>query len=583
MTKRFKIGFLFLFCAFLLTGCGAKVYTSTSFSKNGSGKRIVYLEISMNDEGRIQGGFQGLEHELANNAPSCVEISRHEDQNKSAMIYELKYEFSDIEDLRSKTKEITGTEPEIQWEEKEGAFTGTVSYSEKTTTAELTRWVKKTLQSNSISNAIINQSYEEADSKILYEGKQVWTGKENASFSVDQSPVLDQVMVYTSYKDDGKVTKQIKLGFPYEDYRAMDTEEGLNYLHRFSKKFKVDSTCNGYSVTLEGQKELEVFFQKASGELSEDVSYVNLEMQQPDKNYYFQNQSTYSIFTDKFSVKEVYNLNQLLSGFKISAKTIKDYVSIPKRTSYQSEQVHHTYAIESTDAYPYIGEYDIGDTYYLFFEGGKSVKLNKASASFSIDDDLLGTQTVTLKLSKEGIKLNREDVMEYYSNLGEIVQYDEEGEDVTITFTREFSYEKNEEEDDIRRINNFSLHKLKYQFRTDFSISDYFSLGTGKVLYTISLPASFKIEQFQFGNRILNRKELKEYQGNQQWTFQEEIEGKKNMTAVVDFSTPNMLFYGILSVVVLLSIGGGLSFYFYWKTKGNTTFRNKLNNETAGK
>lgn len=72
MAKHIKLLFLFVFCTFLLTGCGAKVYTNTSFAKDGSGKRIIYLEIAMKDESRIEGGFQELEHALAQKAPSCI-------------------------------------------------------------------------------------------------------------------------------------------------------------------------------------------------------------------------------------------------------------------------------------------------------------------------------------------------------------------------------------------------------------------------------------------------------------------------------------------------------------------------------
>lgn len=585
MAKHIKLLFLFVFCTFLLTGCGAKVYTNTSFAKDGSGKRIIYLEIAMKDESRIEGGFQELEHALAQKAPSCIQVSRHENQDKKAMIYELKYEFSDIEDFKEKTSEITGKEPAIQWEEEAGAFKGSVSYKENTTTADLTQWVKEALQANSISSAMISQSYEEDDSKVTFEGEPVWTGKQNPAFTVDKSPVIEQVMVYTTYKDDGDATKQIKLGFSYEDYRSMDTDEGLEYLHEFSKAFKVDSTCNGYSVTLSGQKEWEHFFQKASEELSADVPYEDLKMNKPQKNYYFENESTCSIFTDKFSVKEVYNLNKLFSGFKVSAKTVKDYVSIPERASYQSEQVHHTYGLESTNSYPYIGEYDINDTYYMYFKGGKSVKLKQASVSFAIDENLEGVQKVILHLSKAGMKLTSTDVMEYYSNLGEKVQYDEDGDQVTIRFERELFYGKDEKEDDIRRVNTFSLHKLKYQFDTAFSMRTYFPVENVKVQYQISLPASFRIEHVQLGNKILNRKEIKECRDDQQWTYQTEINGSEDMIAVLNFSASNMLFYGVLCVVILLVIGGGISFYFYWKTKGYKMLHHKVNeeNKSAGK
>lgn len=563
MTKKFKLLLVFMLWSFILTACGAKVHTETSFHKDGSGNRIVYIDIAMKDEGKIEGGFEKLESVLREKAPSCIEVNRYEKADKKAMVYELKYEFTDIEDFKSKTEEVIGEKPNIEWNEKEGAFKQNFSYIEDTSTDQLIQWVKDAISAESINGAIIGQIYEEEDNFINYEGKQVWLGKGAASFTVEKTPTLENVSVYTSYSDNGKETKQIKLGFSYDDYLDMDTDEGLAYLHQFSKKFKVDSTCNGYSVTLTGTKELEQFFEKASDELSDEVPYADLGIQKPNKKYYFENKSENSIFSDEFSVKEVYNLNSLLAGFKISTDRIKDYVSIPKRNSYRSEQVHHTYGLESNKAYQYIGEYDIGDTYYMYFAGGRCVQLDNASVSFSVDENLLGTQTVVLEISKKGMNLTNSDVMKYYTTLGEKVQYEEEGSKVKITFLKEFQCGKDKNESELKRINTFSLHKLKYELNTSFSLNSYFQGDAKKVTYTVSLPNSLKVEHFSFGNEVLNKKEIKARKDKQQWTYQVQLEDAQDVTLILDFSKPNLIFYGIMCIVILLLIGGGLSIYFY--------------------
>lgn len=562
MTKKFKLLFVFMLCSFILTACGARVHTETSFHKDGSGNRIVYINIAMKDEGKIEGGFEKLESVLREKAPSCIEVKRYENADEKTMIYELKYEFTDIEDFRAKTEEVIGEKSNIEWKEKEGVFKQNFSYSEDTSTDQLIQWVKDAISEESISGTIIGQIYEEENNTIHYEGKQVWSGKGNASFIVDKTPTLEEVSVYSSYSDKGKETKQVKLGFSYDDYLDMDTEEGLEYLHQFSKKFKVDSTCNGYSVTLTGTKELEQFFEKASDELSGEVPYADLEVQKTNKKYYFENKNENSIFSNQFSVKEVYNFNNLLAGFKLSTNRIKDYVSIPKRNSYSSEQVHHTYALESNKAYQYIGEYDIGDTYYMYFAGGQCAQLDKANVSFFIDENLLGTQTVVLKITKNGMNLTNSDVMKYYSTLGEKVQYEEEGSKVKITFLKEFQCDK--EESELKRIKSLSLHKLKYELNTSFTLNSYFPVDTEKVTYTVSLPNSLKVEHFSFGNEVLNKKEIKAGKDKQQWTYQVQLEGAQEVTINLDFAKPNFIFYGIMSIVVLLLIGGGLSVYFYF-------------------
>ena len=189
-------------------------------------------------------------------------------------------------------------------------------------------------------------------------------------------------------------------------------------------------------------------------------------------------------------------------------------------------------------------------------------QLDKANVSFFIDENLLGTQTVVLKITKNGMNLTNSDVMKYYSTLGEKVQYEEEGSKVKITFLKEFQCDK--EESELKRIKSLSLHKLKYELNTSLTLNSYFPVDTEKVTYTVSLPNSLKVEHFSFGNEVLNKKEIKAGKDKQQWTYQVQLEGAQEVTINLDFAKPNFIFYGIMSIVVLLLIGGGLSVYFYF-------------------
>ena len=566
MTKKLRLLLVFALFSVVLTDCGAKVHTETSFHAGGTGKRVVFLEVAMSDEGKIEGGFEKLESTLKEKAPSCIQINGYEDQKKKAMVFELKYEFSDIEDYKAKTKTVTGKEPTVQWEEENRAFGQKVSYSDDTTTDDLINWVKTALQEESIGSAMISELYEEDDNVVSFEGENVWTGTGTAAFEIDKTMELKEVSVYTSYNDDGICTKQIKLSFDYQDYMVMDTEEGLAYLHGFSDKFKVDPSCNGFSVTLTGQKQLEKFFKKASGELSTELSYDNLKISRPVENYFFENSSKHSIYMDVFSVKEVYNFNQLLAGFQLGTKTIKDYVSIPKRDSFASEQIHHTYALEATKAYNYIGEYPIRDTYYLYFQGGKSCKLSQAAVEFSINEELAGTQKVTLEIQKNGMKLTNQDIMEYYCNLGEKVQVEEENDITRITFVKKMNYGKKDKVNDIVPIYTFKPYKSQYEFTAAFSLEHYFPETDQEVLYRISLPNSFSVEHFIFNGQTFKRKELKAMKDGQQWTFEGSATGDREVSITLDFQRVNMIFYGVLCIVVLLLIGTGLSVYFYVKS-----------------
>lgn len=550
MTKKIKLLCLLALFCMVLTACGAKVHTETSFHSGGSGNRIVFLEISIADEGKIEGGFQKLKSTLQEKAPSCIQVNGYEDQNKKAMIYELKYEFSDIEDFKEKTGIVIGKKPVVQWEEEKGAFCDKVSYYEETTTEELIQWVKKIMEKGSISTTIIGDLYEEQENSVTYEGKKVWTGQGKAKFVRNENLAVKDVSVYTTYEEDGSCKKQIKLGFEYEDYRKMDVEKGLAYLHEFSEKFKADPSCNGFSVTLSGVNELETFFKKASAQSKPS----------------FKNESRYSIFTNRFSVKEEYNMKQLLSGFSLGTQVIKDYVSIPERKSFEREKIHHTYALEATKAYNYIGEYPVEDTYYLDFCGGKSCALKKASVEYTLKEEKAGTQCVTLEIEKNGIDFTNNDIIEYYKNLGEKVQVTEKNALVTIRFLKELTNANKKKESEIVRVNRLRLHKICYQFETKVSLKQYFPEVSQDVLYRIILPDSFSVEHVEFCGRTLKKKDIKAMKDGKQWTFERMVSGNNEMSIKLGFSRKNMVFYGVLSVVVLFLIGMGLSVYFYVKS-----------------
>lgn len=565
MTHKLKLIFVLGLFSLLLTACGARVSTETTFLKDGSGQRIIYLKIAAKDEAKIEGGFAQLEKGLKEHAPQCIAISCHQENDTKDMVYEIKYEFSDIDDFQKKTKEVAGKDTNISWQQENGAFQGSVSYSEEMTTKDLLQWAFDALESESISKIRISQSYEEEESRVSYEGETVWTGKENPSFQVDLTPKVEEVSVYTNYKEDGEVSKQINIGFSYADYTTMNTEEGLKYLKTFSEKFKVDSNCNGYSVLLNSEEELQQFFEKASGTLELGSEKEDLDIKKSAKNCEFEYEYGKSIFSDEICMKEVYNFNNLLEGFALATDRIHSYVSIPKRDSYNTELIHHIYCLESTDAYQYIGEYGVKDTFYMYFQGGRHSELTSSSVDFSLDENLKGTQTVVITIAKNGMKFTSTQVMEYYVGLGEKVQYKEDDTTATITFTKELNYGEKEKENNIEKMNTFQIYKLKYKFAAEFSMGQYFAQEDTTVKYTVTLPAVFKVNSFSFGEEVLNKKKINALKDSEKWIYAVELPANENIAVQMVFSQPNMFFYGILCIVILLIVGTTLSIYFFVK------------------
>ena len=558
MTRRLRLIIMFGFFTFILTACGAQIHTETSFAKDGSGERTVILAIAKKDEGKISGGFEKLNQILKENAPSCMSVSCHLDEKNATMLYEMTYSFDNIEELKNKTQQITGKEPVLQWETSSGAFSGKISYYEETTTKELVQWAMDALQKNSISSAVISQIYEETESKVSLDGDNVWSGKLNAQFQVDVTPILQEVAVYTTYGNDRDYTKQIKLGFSYEDYCSMNTDEGLAYLKDFSDKFKVDETCNGYSVTLNSKKEVEAFLAKASDKLLDSSIYGELGISKPTGTYYMNNESEETIFSNVLSVTEIYNFNKLLAGFKLSTNRIKDYVFIPERESYNKEIVHHTYGLASNEYYNYIGEYDISDMYYLCFEGGSRATVKDAQVDISIDENMAGVQTVTLNLEKNGMEFTSNDIVENYSKLGEKVQFEDYGDAATIQFTKSFTMKKS---------SSMNLSRTKYVYQDEFSLEKYYPEITCTVDYAIKVATAYRIDSFSFGREDLKRREIKALKDPIQWVYTAHVDGAENVEIAFMVSKTNIIFYGVLGILILLFIGIGLSIYFTVKEK----------------
>lgn len=570
MKKKIIVMFLFCLFAFVLTACGATVHTETSFLKDGSGKRIVYLDISRDDESKINGGFEELDRVFKNSAPDCVTVNRHEKEQDGVMRYEFVYDFKNIDDFKAKTREITGKDSDIVWDNKEDIFDGTIHYSETVNTSDYIEWALVAAKEQNIANYSVSDLYEEEENVTLFEGESVHVGQGRAEFTINNAPMVEKVSVFTSYSVPDGVKKEIQLSFSYEDFKTMNLEKGLEYLSRFSKNFKVNSNCNGYSVLLNGQKELKSFLKKASNTVDYSEIPVDGISSKKDSNYYVSGELKDTIFYQIADLTEVYNLNNLLSGFRLATDVIENYLDVPKSIPYDESNIHHTYAREATEFYQYIGAYPIADTYYMHFSGSDSVAMKDLQVQFQVADDFDVEQMVSIQFRKNGKKISSSLVSDYYKERAEKIQYVEDGDNVTVTFIKSFPYKKEYKAEDMfpvlmKKSDVFNLSKTGYDLSVSFDITDYLDYVEIPVVYKIMVPGSLKVESGEYNGEKLKRAEIKNGWSGDVWTYSRSVEGTNPIKAEISLSQVNVLFYGILILVLLLMIGGVIMFYFQWK------------------
>jgi len=572
LSKKLKLIVLFGLITFVLTACGAKVHTETSFNKDGSGKRIIYLDIAKEDEELVDGGFSHLQDEFRKNAPKCISVNHYEDNEN--MRFEFVYDFNGIDELKSKTKEITGKDSDAVWEANDTIFDGSVHYQETVNTRDLIGWALKAAELNGISSAVMGEAYEDEDNITYYEGEKVHTGLDKATFTMNNAPVVEKVAVFTNYYPQKDMSKEIQISFSYEDYKSMNQEKALEYLQKFSGKFKVDSKCNGFSVVLTGMKEIKAFMEKASDKI--DYSSVPIDAIGDNKssNYYFSNELKDTVFYQIADLTEIYNFNRLFSGFQVSTKVIENYLQVPDNIKYDISEVHHTYAREATEFYHYIGDYPIEDTYYMHFGGSNSVAMKKIQAQFKIEDNFDVNQSVTFYFNKNGKEINSNLVSDYYKDISSKIKYQEKGDSVIVSFTKVYPYkdkiqkdELSEEQPDIlvKAIGGFHLNKTQYEVALNFDITEYLDYVEVPVEYEVAVPSAFMVEACQVNEKAYSKEEVKDCKSGGQWKYVEKLEGTNPMNITIMFAQPNVLFYGGLILVILLVLGVASMFYFYCK------------------
>ena len=142
MRKSFCLLVFLLLLILLLAGCGANIDSETRLDPKGSGKIVFTAQIPNDQLDKIEGGAQTLEETLKAVKPEALAMSpMTQDQNGAKIIFTL--DFQSIDDLKAKTKQLTGKDMEISYEVTGTPFKPVITYINKAQVKDYFQWAIK--------------------------------------------------------------------------------------------------------------------------------------------------------------------------------------------------------------------------------------------------------------------------------------------------------------------------------------------------------------------------------------------------------------------------------------------------------
>lgn len=567
--KKSLLFILMIFTVGVLTGCGAKISTTTVFHENGSGERIIYAVVDKSDEKNITGGFQELETLLKENAPSCMEVNQVETEDGNSVIYQFSYQFSSIEDYNDKMEEITGEKHTAVWNQVKEPFKNSIEYKDEVKTKDLVGWAVRAMEEADITNVSAKDLYELESNTVKFNDKVVWTGTDEPYFTIDVTPQLEKVVMYTTYDKKGGVQKEICLSFSYEDFIAMDTQLGLQRLKEYAKTFKIDENCNGFSASFATQKEFESFLNKASDTIGEeelDWQKLNLSYEK-GKKYYLADERKNTLFETKFHVKEVFNIKQLLNEFKTKTDIVEYYVKVPEDMSFKEAEINKRYTRKALKNYPISFALDKSDNFnmYYFYENNADIK--SWQVTYSMDTSYKGMLETLVEMDLNGRKLTNDQVQDFFAGKADKIVYTQENDRAKISLVDSFSVGHQKEEEkfklDWRNSEKFYPAKKVYYFTGNY-LPEYFSIpATEEIAYQLIIPKQMKIKDVVINGTNISRKELKQMEQNGNYIYQWKLSALEENQLSYTIEAARKMFYLFLGLFVVLGIAVAITIYFY--------------------
>ena len=178
--RKLLLAVLALLAVCVLTGCGAKVSSDMTVSKDFAGSREIVLDIASDDLEKVEGGIKALEKIIKADIPDEMTYKiNHQDDGSEQIVFTITFE--DLEGYREKITTILDagvTEeeeenkivPEIRFEYSDTYFKKGVVFQENFNNVDLVDWFREGIREAGIITESESNWSETADSIVTIEG-----------------------------------------------------------------------------------------------------------------------------------------------------------------------------------------------------------------------------------------------------------------------------------------------------------------------------------------------------------------------------------------------------------------------------
>lgn len=264
--RKLLLAVLALLAVCVLTGCGAKVSSDMTVSKDFAGSREIVLDIASDDLEKVEGGIKALEKIIKADIPDEMTYKiNHQDDGSEQIVFTITFE--DLEGYREKITTILDagvTEeeeenkivPEIRFEYSDTYFKKGVVFQENFNNVDLVDWFREGIREAGIITESESNWSETADSIVTIEGVEYTN---YGTYSVDSQETtclngcdvtttinldntIDRVIVFTAYEET--VTALSDKGCELETYLkdfapkgsefVAEKDENGNYTYTFT-------------------------------------------------------------------------------------------------------------------------------------------------------------------------------------------------------------------------------------------------------------------------------------------------------------------------------------------------------------
>lgn len=571
--KKLVLLFLFLSSVLLFTAC-ASVSTTTTFHKDGSGSKTVTVYANYSDAEYLEGGYKALDKVIKDATPAVITVERQDDPDNSRYIYSFTLNFTSMEDYIAQMEVLSGEKKEVTWNLTESAFRNQIIYNDEYESKAMLGWAFEAIDASGISSYNGEEMVEPATSYVYLEDDLVWEGTYSPSFEINAGAKLQSTSIYTSYDLKGKGTKKIELAFNPEDFKDLDKDTALSELSKYSSDFVFDESNSAIFVDLVNQEAMNTFFTNVSKSKDEGNS------SEPKFESFVEDTS---LFRYTYKIYEEYNLYNLLNEFYFDDELVYNYVSMPDTLTFTESLISGDYNLTppSKDNYKYQNAFYYSDTYSSSFLAEQAVAISNVDVTYKFEKDMSGSLNTTINFNKNGCTINEAKFNEFYKNSKDKYTYQEDGDNVTVSFTSEFKtgdfYNNGNTFLQYNKSQLSSINKNIYMFDTVYSINSYLPNMYPDVNYKITIPDNIKLQFAKFGYDSFYNESLETIHHNGKYNYNF-TSSETSAPISLTIERTNVFFYIIVIAIIIIALIAAYFIILFIKKKKDIQLNEKKNN-----